>query len=198
VIKAVIFDFGGVVFKNVMKYIYAKTSEKFGMDVLTVRKESKPLLDEWERNRISSEEFWKLLALKLKISGAESLQNLWHKTFEENLTPNEKVLQIIEQLKERGLKVAVLSNVSEPFGEYHKSKNHYGMFFPVFLSYEIYMAKPDKEIYEHVVEKMKLKPEECIFVDDKDDNVIAAKEFGMHAILFESAEQLEKELEKVL
>lgn len=197
-IKAVVFDFGGVVFNNVMKYIYEKTSEKFGIDVLTMKNEAKPLLNEWERNNISSEDFWKSLASKLKIDDEELLKDVWQQTFAENLAPNEKVFQIIEQLKERGMKVAVLSNVSESFGEYHKSKSHYDAFFPVFLSYELNMAKPDKKIYEHVAEKMKLKPEECVFVDDKDENVMAAEECGMSAILFENAEQLQEELERLM
>ena len=63
---------------------------------------------------------------------------------------------------------------------------------------DIKAVKPDPVIYQTICEKYDLVPEECVFLDDFVDNVQAAREFGMKAILFENYEQAKKELESLL
>jgi putative hydrolase of the HAD superfamily len=196
-IKAIIFDFGGVVYKDVMKFLYEKTGEKFHIEPKLVKKKSKPLLMEWQKNKISSEEFWKQLASRLKISDSNSLKEIWDKTFIEHSLPNEKTIEIVKKLKMRGYKVAALSNIAEPHATYHRKKKHYEIFPQVFLSFELGMAKPEKEIYEYAARMMDVGFEECVFIDDDEVNLETAKKLGMKTILFQSPEQLKKDLKKL-
>ena len=105
----------------------------------------------------------------------------------------------VKALKERGYRLYVLSN----YGEYLflKSKDRLD-FMPYMdgavISYQIQMIKPDQEIYEYILNKYGLLPEESVFIDDRPENVEGAKLIGMNGILFEDFEQASGELEKML
>jgi FMN phosphatase YigB (HAD superfamily) len=57
------------------------------------------------------------------------------------------------------------------------------------------LIKPDAAIYEHTLRGLGVKPEETLFVDDREINVQAARELGIRAVRFQSIEQLREELE---
>ena len=65
------------------------------------------------------------------------------------------------------------------------------------ISSEEHIVKPDKRIYQCLLDRFQLQPEECLFVDDKQVNVDAAKACGMHAILFNGADQLRQDLQQL-
>jgi len=69
--------------------------------------------------------------------------------------------------------------------------------FSVF-SAEINMAKPDPRIYEWVLDQIKVKPDEAIFVDDFEENIKAANQLGIHGILFKSTELVKADIQKLL
>ena len=60
------------------------------------------------------------------------------------------------------------------------------------------MRKPDINIYKYVLEKIKKEPEECVFIDDREANLIAPKNLGIKTILFHTREQCENELKLLL
>lgn len=70
------------------------------------------------------------------------------------------------------------------------------MFDVVSFSWELGMKKPTKEIFDITLEKLKVKPEETIFVDDGENNITKAKELGLNGIAFKSVGQLKQELSK--
>ncbi len=57
------------------------------------------------------------------------------------------------------------------------------------------MEKPDAKIYEYLLKEIKLPAQNVVFIDDRLENVDAAKQVGIDAILFASQKQLQKELE---
>jgi putative hydrolase of the HAD superfamily len=62
------------------------------------------------------------------------------------------------------------------------------------LSYEVGAAKPEPKIYREAIARAQCNPEECFFTDDLEVNIVAAREHGIEAVQFFSAEQLEREL----
>lgn len=56
------------------------------------------------------------------------------------------------------------------------------------------LVKPDPRIYRLFCERYALAPESCVFIDDSEPNIIAARKFGMHTVHFNSPEQLRSEL----
>jgi len=63
-----------------------------------------------------------------------------------------------------------------------------------FVSCETGLRKPAAEAYEHAARALGVPPERCVFVDDRPKNVDAARAVGMRGVVFESAEQLRREL----
>ena len=68
----------------------------------------------------------------------------------------------------------------------------------VVFSYRCKLIKPEKEIYEYICETYGLKPEESVFLDDREDNVQAARNMGMNGIVFGNYAQGSETLEQLL
>ncbi len=66
------------------------------------------------------------------------------------------------------------------------------------LSYKVKCTKPDKKIYNHLLNKFKLDPGESIFIDDLKNNILAAKEIGFNSIHYTSHKRFLKEFQKLI
>ena len=66
------------------------------------------------------------------------------------------------------------------------------------ISYQIHAIKPDHEIYETLLKRYGLKPEECVFLDDRLENVEGGKRAGMEAVQITSREMLHGLLNQIL
>ena len=106
----------------------------------------------------------------------------------------------IQELKERGYRIYILSNWSKP--AYDACKDTALSFLPlvdgVVFSYKELVIKPDKEIYDIICSRYDINPAEAVFLDDTEKNIVAAREFGLHGIHFQSYEQGKAELEALL
>ena len=80
--------------------------------------------------------------------------------------------------------------VEEIFKKDHPEDTFLGLFDRVFLSHEMGLRKPDKKIYEKVIEEIGAAPETCIFFDDLQENLNAAKEVGLHTYLIDHPKAL--------
>ena len=95
----------------------------------------------------------------------------------------------IRDLKNRGYRVLYLSNLSEKLfreckDEFDYIKNMDGGI----ISFKEKMKKPDREIYERLIEKYELNPKRSVFVDDRQENLIEAGNLGINTILFHNYE----------
>ena len=63
-----------------------------------------------------------------------------------------------------------------------------------FVSCMTGLRKPDPNVYRHVVDQLSVEPDDCLFVDDREQNCRAARQVGLPAVRFEDARQLEEEL----
>ena len=98
-------------------------------------------------------------------------------------------------LKERGMKTAILSNMGDSVLESVEREFDWIHRFDVLVwSYQLGIAKPDPAIYLHMLAKLGTRPEETLFIDDKQENVEAAQKLGIRAILYTSVERLREEL----
>ncbi len=161
-----------------------------------VEKKIKPYEHRYDTALISSEDFWKSISKILKINNHNKVKKIYFGTkMKEKL--NKNTVQIVKQLKKR-YKVGILSNTNELDANINKKNNNFNLFSPVILSCEVGCRKPEKKIYQIALKKLKVKPSECVFIDDKKNNLSTAKELGIKTILFKSAIQLKKELNKLL
>ena len=66
------------------------------------------------------------------------------------------------------------------------------------FSFECHLIKPDKEIYQYLIDKYDLIPDECVFIDDMQHNLDTAGVLGINTILFDEYENVRKKLNEML
>jgi 2-haloacid dehalogenase len=97
------------------------------------------------------------------------------------------------ELKNAGYKVYGLSNWShETFPMVKDKYEAFSMMDGIVMSGEELIAKPDLRIYKILLERYGLKAEECIFIDDRKENIIAGEQVGIRGIIFEDCEQVKQ------
>ena len=114
------------------------------------------------------------------------------------VTPYEYAVDWVKELKAKGYQVLVLSNFSD---KALKECWHALDFLPYtdggILSFQDKLIKPMPEIYRLILDRYRLEPDECVFMDDTRANVEGAKAAGIHAFVFENIAQAKEELEKL-
>lgn len=101
----------------------------------------------------------------------------------------------ISKLKDKGYNLYILSNIAKESYEYVKSTIDIDdVFKGGVYSYREKLLKPDRRIYELIINKYNLDKDETMFFDDKQRNVDAACEFGIKGVLFRTIEDIEKNL----
>ena len=99
------------------------------------------------------------------------------------------------QIKERGLKTAILSNMGDSVLESIEREFNWIHRFDVLVwSFQLGIAKPDPAIYRHTLDELGSRPEETLFIDDKRENVEAARALGIQAIQYSTVERLRADL----
>lgn len=105
----------------------------------------------------------------------------------------------IKELKGRGYGIYVISNFArKAHEECREALDFLEEVDGGILSYQVKLIKPSPEIYQLLLQKYGLKAEECVFIDDTEKNVEAAKKEGMKGIVFHTLGETKEELEKVL
>lgn len=104
----------------------------------------------------------------------------------------------ISGMKKEGFHVYILSNYGKK--TFELTKDTALDFLPLtdgaVFSYTVKQIKPDLEIYKTLLNQYRLKPEECVFIDDRMENIEGAKKAGIHGICFETIEQVKEDLKK--
>jgi epoxide hydrolase-like predicted phosphatase len=124
-----------------------------------------------------------------------------HELFLERLLPNRPMIEFLRDLRERGVRMALLTNNVREWEPLWRAKlpEIDELFEAVVDSAFVGLRKPDPAIYRLTLERLGgVAPERCVFVDDLELNCDAARELGMVAVRFASAEQAIPEVESAL
>ncbi len=142
--------------------------------------------------KISEEEYWQKI---IKNKGFDIEVEHFKSAIRANFEEIGGTREIIEKLKLGEFKLGLLSVHAKEWVDYCEEKfDYHKLFHSTMYSFEVGISKPDKKAYELILEKLKVKPEECLFIDDKEKNIIAAEELGIKTIHFKGSNQLKKEL----
>jgi len=191
-IKAVIFDYGGVIGKNVMRYVYSETAKLSGQSYEEARSKFHKLQDGVLRGQMPLENFWNRYAEMLNVNPG-LLKRTWMETYANKSKIDKKVVGIVKLLKRQGYKLGLLSNAMKSFSDHRKEWSR-GLFDVTIISHEVGMRKPESGIYGLAVKQLQVKASECIFVDDRLENIEGAEAAGLKGIVFTNAAQLKKDL----
>ena len=194
-IKNIIFDSGGVIVKYKITFHPELLSRLFAIPV-----EGAAAI--WEENRsrmitgtITTKDFLAELKIKLKsVDELDTLYQRWLDSFtEDSYVIDHEILALVNDLK-RNYKVYLLTNIFDTTAK-HKSHLYISSFFhKAFRSYELKLKKPDKKIFLYFLRATKSKPEESLFIDDQEKNVLAARKVGMKGIVYKDKTELKKRI----
>lgn len=114
------------------------------------------------------------------------------------LTPVPGAEEFCEKVRREGYGMYVLSNACNRFHHFFPRYFSQDFFDGVMVSSEVKMIKPDSAIYWHLCTVYGLKPEECLFIDDRPENVEGALSIGMEAVVFQDDwNKVENKLKKL-
>ena len=195
-LRAVIFDYGGVltgppdpVARAALLRITGLPADRFDSLYWAGR-------HAYDEGKLTGLGFWRKFArdagLDLRESAIEEL-NLWDARMW--TTENVPMLAWQVELKQRGLRTAIVSNMGDAVLDYMERRFGWLSRFDVLVwSFQVHLAKPDPAIYRYAMERLGTRPEETIFLDDRPENVEAARAMGMKGRVFSTMEKLRADL----
>jgi putative hydrolase of the HAD superfamily len=195
-IKAVIFDWGGVLIENPTEGILRYCREVLGIGTGCMLAAYRKLIPYLQEGKISEEEFWKGVRRR---TGAKGMlpDSLWLEAFERSYVEKKDVFAVAHALHGRGFRTGILSNTEKPARPI-MGREPYRIFDPIVLSWQVGSAKPQRRIFEALIETLHLEPHEVLLIDDVAANIAAAKDLGLQGILFTDAETLRRDLGELL
>jgi len=194
VITTFLFDLGGVLFTNGTKKFIRQIRETYNLP----EEQVKGVIDGeigslYRESKITRDEFWKRVIERLGLKeDADTLEKQWIDGYE----MFEKTKSIIEKLKDKYDLYYLSDNVKERVEALDNKFAFIKLFKGGIFSHEVGVRKPNPRIYEYALEKASSKPEETIFIDDKEKMLLPAQQMGLKTILFISPEELEEILLK--
>ena len=108
------------------------------------------------------------------------------------------MVEILAELRDRGTPLYGLTNWSAE--TYQPARNRFAFlswFRGILVSGEVGVIKPDPRIFEVLIERFAINPENAVYIDDVEANVAAAQSFGIHAIQFTTPARLRRELTRL-
>ncbi len=194
-IKGVIFDLGGVLIDNpalAMKSYILSISKLTNVELQT---SISPLIPLFQKGLLTEIEMWKKIS-KETNSDIDTTHSIWMEAIKRAYSPKKEMFALVTQLKKHNLKTGILSNTEIPVVKFLSQKDYSTFDFLIYSCLEG-MRKPEKEIYLLSIDRMGFTPEEIIFIDDSEENILASRDIGMHGILFTSYTQICGQIEKL-
>jgi putative hydrolase of the HAD superfamily len=191
-VNAIIFDWGGVLCEETALGLISYFSKALQVAPEALVKAFRPFLPAFQKGQISEDGLWEGMAAAL---GIERLHNpsLWGDALRAIYVPNKEMFALASRLKEKGYTVGLLSNAEmAAMGFFYEQG--YAMFDAAVFSCAEGTRKPEQRIYEIALERLRVKPHEAIFIDDRADFIAGAQRLGIHTILFKDPEQVRQEL----
>ena len=208
-IRAVISDFGGVLttpligsFANYQNET-GISAEALGraMQAVAERDGAHPLF-ELEKGRLTEVEFLDRIAGALEPElGHRPEMHRFKEIYFDALDPNEPMIEVMRRAKDAGYRMALLTNNVREWEPLWRSMLPVDEIFELVVdSAFVGMRKPEPEIYELTLERLGdgIGAEECLFVDDVEVNIEAARELGLRAVHFRDNGQAVGEIERTL
>jgi epoxide hydrolase-like predicted phosphatase len=194
-IKAIIFDLGGVLVPERIRTIKKSIAEELGTNNLDSLLNKDDLKGKTTRGEISLLDLYTDITKNLDTQiSPENLLNKHLTIYKREATKlDQDVMSIIESLKGK-YSVACLTNTEIEIAQFNKKRGLFNHFNKSYISTEMGAMKPQPKIYLRALEDLACLPEEAIFIDNKLEYVDGAKDVGINGILFQSAEKLREEL----
>jgi putative hydrolase of the HAD superfamily len=191
-INTLIFDFGGVLISNDDRGIVDDSKEIQKI----LNKEKEELYKAWEiawpkfkNGKITEDKFYSIFLKALNINDKEELIDTLKRVYRKNICLLEP-FYLLENLKSK-YKLYALTNIGKEALEYKIKRYNLEKFFGgIVASCLEGVAKPEKEIFDRLINRYSINPETSVFIDDLERNTEAAKKLGFFTIRYVDKKQL--------
>lgn len=196
-IRAVFFDFGGVLMRTEYQSPRQKLAERFNMDYDEI---DKAVFNSESARRaslgeISEDEHWAAVMKRFKWPVAES-QSFRDQFFGGDML-DRHLVEYIRSLR-GSYHVGLISNAWSGLRDFLAANNLLELFDTVTISAEVHTLKPSEKIYQMALDQAKVEASQAVFVDDMPENVAGCQKVGMTGILFNDPEKSVDRLRRVL
>lgn len=195
--ELLMFDIGGVILDYDENIHYAKVAHNIGVKPTLLVPFVSNLVIRMEAGTLTIKEVEHIIAEKF---GAKASQVRWEMEFINSSRPNVKVIKLANMLH-KTCRVVLASNTN--IGDYRTMLGKNGTlkelkYDKAFGSCYMGIRKPNPKFYRHILKFMKCNASNAIFIDNKKENVIAARKLGILSIQFRNADSLVDDLRKLL
>lgn len=196
-VKALIFDLQGVLLITQDESLEISLAKRLNIPVEQVgRIFHGEFNDRVDIGELKQRDFWlhALDCMGLPQSRMPEIESF----LEDDFFIDPVMLEVIRQYR-KSFKTAMLSNYSEVLRAL--LENHWdisGAFDEIIISWEIKMIKPQPQIFDYTLKKLRVSKEEAVLIDDRIVNIRGALDHGMHAVHFKTREQAVVDLERLI
>jgi putative hydrolase of the HAD superfamily len=185
-IRAVVFDFGGVLTLPPTDRDLEKLRQLTGLDASTFVDRFASFRGAYDSGLLNSREYWaRVIDSRGNPPDADRLKALFETDVAGWTRINEAVLQWAFRLQERGMRTGILSNMPRDLLRWIRRRFAWiERFEPAVFSCDLGFNKPQAEIYRACLQALGLAGSEVLFLDDRQENVAGAERLGIRALLF--------------
>ncbi|MBZ1345440.1 MAG: HAD family phosphatase [Candidatus Nealsonbacteria bacterium] len=189
-IKAILFDVGEVLLSNPFEEVFQKIADKLKIEAGALNEFRLEYHQRLTTGRISVECFLTKLREKFNLDiKEEEIKKIWEESYLEVRTLNQELLEIVKKLKKK-YRVGLISNIYDFCAKINAERGFGVAFEPAIMSYEVGLAKPEKEIFELALKRLNLEADECVFIDNKEKNLESPRKMGFKVFHFQNNAQL--------
>ena len=201
-ISGVVFDFGGVITVNRIPIELKKYAAEIGIDWDLFKRGFEKYRLEYDGGFISLGEMYERIFKDGAISVSDEVfRRCCEADSASWLSANPETKAFIKNLKERGFKIGILTNMAPVFADVH-FKTAFADFIELadamVISGHEKMVKPNREIYDLMQKRIALPPNELCFFDDVESNISAARAAGWNAIRCDTIPQIIADFEDLI
>lgn len=184
-IRAIFFDCFGVLYQTVHQAYFARFPE--------FREELSDLNKQADHGFIDRETYTKAVAVITGVSEAETAT-----AFMQEHAINKELVGYIRMTLKPQYKIGLISNIGrEWIQDFFDEHELHDLFDVVVMSSEEGITKPNPLIFDRAAERIGFAPDECLFIDDRQENCDGAQQAGMRSLLYVSNRALEKTVEEM-
>ncbi len=190
-LKAVIFDYGNVLSFPPLPENFRRMQEICNLPLTSFEKVYRKYRTDFDRGVIDGKIYWSRILKAGNIEpDEEKIQILIREDINAWTRIDYRIVQWARRIGESGYKTAILSNMPGDILVHIKKMFSWIADFNVHaFSCDLGFVKPGLPIYRYCLQKLKIQPKESLFIDDSYENIAAAKQLGMNALVYRSLEE---------
>lgn len=185
-IEAVLFDYGMVLSAPPLPTAWERMKSITGLDEAALHAGYWKPRHDYDRGTHTGEQFWRLVGTNSGLELTETqLAELMRADIDLWGELNQPMVEWVWDLHRANIRTGILSNMGDVMSAGLVAKYDWlGRFHNKIWSHDLKLAKPELEIYHHAVRGLETAPDRILFIDDKEENLVPARQAGLQTICY--------------